>query len=52
MKMLILLTMFNSISMLIFSKSLFNFVGIGFTYFDITNKEIKVESLLKSGNWL
>ncbi len=49
MKKRILLIMLTSISMLMFSPSIFNFVGIGFNYCDFTNKAIKVESLLKYG---
>ena len=49
MKNFILTIVFITNSMLMFSQSIFNFVGIGFTYCEITNKEIKVESLLESG---
>ena len=41
--------MFITNSMLMFSQSTLNFAGIGFTYCDITNHTIKVESLLKCG---
>ena len=49
MKNFILTIVFITNSMLMFSQSTFNFVGIGFKYCDITNQTIKVESLLKSG---
>lgn len=34
---------------LVFSQSYFNFVGIGFSYCDITDKNLDIVSLLKSG---
>ena len=49
MKNFILTIVFITNSMLMFSQSMFNFVGIGFIYCDITNQSIKIESLLKSG---
>lgn len=49
MKNLILLVLFASLSFLTIAQSKFNFVGFGFTYCDITNQNIKIESLFKSG---
>ncbi len=49
MNILVLTTSLIMFVSMTFSQTTFYFFGIGFTYCDITNKEIKVESLLKSG---
>lgn len=49
MKNFFLSIVFLFSTFLVFSQSNFNFVGIGFSYCDITNKNVDIISLLKSG---
>jgi hypothetical protein len=49
MKNFFLSIVFFFSTFLVFSQSKFNFVGIGFSYCDITDKNIKLESFLKTG---